>query len=145
MRISDWSSDVCSSDLDYSLTLPPPPPPPSADGAIFQADAGYAALYEGWKARRVGDTLTIVLVERTVASKSSTSQLDSKGQFGLIPPTTGALALFGESDAACGGKRGFDGKGTAGQQNVLSGEISVTVAQVYPNGTMLVQGQKRVG
>src|SRR3546814_6560569 len=87
MRISDWSSDVCSSDLDYSLTLPPPPPPPSADGAIFQADAGYAALYEGWKARRVGDPLTIVLVERTVASKSSTSQLDSKGQFGLIPPT----------------------------------------------------------
>src|SRR3546814_16099215 len=79
MRISDWSSDVCSSDL-----------------------------------------------------------------FGLIPPTTGALALFGESDATFGGKRGFDGKGTAGQQNVLSGEISVTVAQVYPNGTMLVQGQKRV-
>ncbi len=129
---------------DYSLTLPPPPPPASADGAIFQADAGYAALYEGWKARRVGDPLTIVLVERTVASKSSTSQLDSKGQFGLKPPTTGALSLFGESDATFGGKRGFDGKGTAGQQNVLSGEISVTVAQVYPNGTMLVQGQKRV-
>ena len=26
----------------------------------------------------------------------------------------------------------------------LSGEVSVTVAAVYPNGTMLVQGQKRV-
>src|SRR3546814_16967119 len=73
--------------------------------------------------------LTIVLVERTVASKSSTSQLDSKGQFGLIPPTTGALALFGESDATFGGKRGFDGKGTAGQQNVLSGEISVKIGR----------------
>ena len=36
------------------------------------------------------------------------------------------------------------GTGTAGQANSLSGEISVTVAQVYPNGTMLVQGQKRV-
>ncbi|MCM8731241.1 flagellar basal body L-ring protein FlgH [Hephaestia sp. GCM10023244] len=129
---------------DYSLTLPPPPPPPPADGAIFQADYGYAALHEGWKARRVGDPLTIVLVERTVATKSSTSQLDSKGQFGLVPPTTGALSLFSESDATLGGKRGFDGKGSAGQANALSGEISVTVAQVFPNGTMLVQGEKRV-
>ncbi|HVI98165.1 MAG TPA: flagellar basal body L-ring protein FlgH [Sphingomonas sp.] len=129
---------------DYSLTLPPPPAAPSANGAIFQAADGYAPLYEGWKAHRVGDPLTIVLVERTVATKSSSSQLDSKGQFGLVPPTTGALSLFDESDATFGGKRGFDGKGSAGQANALSGEISVTVAQVYPNGTMLVQGRKRV-
>src|SRR3546814_20620638 len=88
--------------------------------------------------------LTIVLVERTVASKSSTSQLDSKGQFGLIPPTTGALALFGESDATFGGKRGFAGTGTAGQPNALPGAPSVTVATVYPTGTMPVHGQKPV-
>ena len=129
---------------DYSLTVPPPPPPPSSDGAIFQADYGYAPLYEGWKAHRVGDPLTIVLVERTVASKSSTSNLDSDGSFGLVPPATGALSLFGESDATFGGNRGFKGKGSAGQENVLSGEITVTVSQVYPNGTMLVQGRKRV-
>jgi flagellar L-ring protein precursor FlgH len=129
---------------DYSLTVPPPPPPPSADGAIFQADYGYAPLYEGWKAHRVGDPVTIVLVERTVASKSSTSNLDSDGSFGLIPPATGALSLFSQSDASFGGNRGFQGKGTAGQENVLSGEITVTVSQVYPNGTMLVQGRKRV-
>ena len=30
------------------------------------------------------------------------------------------------------------------QSNALSGEVSVTVAEVYPNGTMLVQGLKRV-
>jgi flagellar L-ring protein precursor FlgH len=129
---------------DYSLTVPPPPPPPSADGAIFQADYGYAPLYEGWKAHRVGDPLTIVLVERTIASKSSTSNLDSDGSFGLVPPATGVLSLFSESDATFGGNRGFKGKGTAGQENVLSGEITVTVSQVYPNGTMLVQGRKRV-
>ena len=42
------------------------------------------------------------------------------------------------------GSRGFNGGGTADQSNALSGEVSVTVAEVFPNGTMLVQGQKRV-
>src|SRR3546814_19834466 len=82
---------------DYSLTLPPPPPPPSADGAIFQADAGYAALYEGWKARRVGDPLTIVRGERTVASQSLISPLDSKGQVGLMTAMLGTATLWARS------------------------------------------------
>ena len=57
-------------------------------------------------------------------------------------PTTGALSLFRESDATVSGKRNFGGTGTADQSNALSGEISVTVAEVLPNGTMIVQGQK---
>ena len=132
---------------DFTAVRPamaPPAPAPVANGAIFQADAGYASLTEGWRARRVGDPLTIVLVERTAASKSSSSKLDSGGNFGITPPTTGALNLFNGTDASMSGTRGFNGAGTADQANSLTGEVSVTVAQVFPNGTMLVQGQKRV-
>lgn len=130
---------------DFSATLPAPVPGAApANGGIFQASDGYAALYEGQRARRVGDPLTIVLVERTSASKSASSKLDSGGGFSLTPPTTGALNLFEKSDATVSGSRNFNGAGTADQANALSGEISVTVAEIYPNGTMLVQGQKRV-
>jgi flagellar L-ring protein precursor FlgH len=131
---------------DFSVTLPVSAPvaPPPANGGIFQANDGYAALYEGMRARRVGDPLTIVLVERTSASKSASSKLDSAGGFSLSPPTTGALNLFNKSDASMSGSRNFAGTGSADQANALSGEISVTVAAVYPNGTMLVRGQKRV-
>jgi len=117
---------------------------PEANGAIFQAATGYAALHEGWRARRVGDPLTIVLVERTAASKSASSKLDSGGGFGITPPSTGPLSLFSPTDASASGTRNFKGTGTTDQANSLSGEMSVTVAQVFPNGTMLVQGQKRV-
>jgi flagellar L-ring protein precursor FlgH len=130
---------------DYSVALPvAATAPPPANGSIFQAGEGYAALYEGTRARRVGDPLTIVLVERMSASKSAGSQLDSGGGFGLTPPSTGNLSLFQPSDIAMSGKRNFKGSGSADQSNALSGEVSVTVAQVFPNGTMLVQGQKRV-
>ncbi len=131
---------------DFSVARPAPitPVPVMATGSIFQAQDGYAALYEGWRARKVGDPLTIVLVERTAASKSSGSKLDSSGGANITPPTTGALNLFSKSDATLSGGRNFSGTGAADQANSLSGEVSVTVAQVYPNGTMLVQGQKRV-
>ncbi len=130
---------------DFTVTLPTPPAaPPAANGSIFQVSEGYAALHEGTRARRVGDLVTIVLVERTSASKSAGTNLDSGGGFSITPPTTGALNLFNQSDASISGKRGFKGSGAADQSNALSGEISVTVAAVLPNGTMLVQGQKRV-
>ena len=130
---------------DFSVARAPiMPPAPPANGSIYQVSDGYSALYEGWRARRVGDPLTIVLVERTAASKSSSSKLDSNGSLSITPPSTGPLSLFNPTDASVSGKRGFNGQGAADQSNSLSGEVSVTVAQVFPNGTMLVQGQKRV-
>ena len=131
--------------VDFTAVRPAPPAPPAApNGSIFQASAGYAALYEGARAHRVGDPLTIVLVEKTAASKSATSTLDSGGGLSITPPTTGVLSLFKSTDASASTGRNFKGSGATDQANSLTGEISVTVAEVYPNGTMLVQGQKRV-
>ncbi|WP_294296881.1 flagellar basal body L-ring protein FlgH [uncultured Sphingomonas sp.] len=125
-----------------TVYAPPPPAAPPANGAIFQVSAGYGGLYEGARARAVGDPLTIILTERTQASKSAGSKLDSGGGFGITPPSTGLLSAIKPSDIGTSGNRNFNGIGTADQSNALSGEISVTVAEVLPNGTMIVQGQK---
>ncbi len=53
------------------------------------------------------------------------------------PPPTPWIVELG-----AGGDQQFKGKGDAAQSNALSGEISVTVAEVYPNGMMLVRGEK---
>jgi flagellar L-ring protein precursor FlgH len=115
-----------------------------ANGAIFQASRGYAPLTSGNRAAQVGDLLTIVLVERTQAVKTSTANTGRSGSIGLTPPTTGPLALFPSTSATMGGNSSFDGKGQAAQSNLLTGEVSVTVAEVHPNGTMLVRGEKLV-
>ncbi len=130
---------------DFSVTMPPPPPPPPpADGSIYKASTGYAPLYEGWRARRVGDPLTIVLVERTLATKSASSKLDSKGNVGINPPAVGPLSFVPPNALQLDSSRGFNGTGSTDQSNSLSGEVSVTVSEVFPNGTMMVQGGKRV-
>ena len=92
----------------------------------------------------VGDVLTIALVERTAATKSTSQTTDRGGSIGLTPPTTGLFSLFNPSDIGASGTNAFKGQGQTAQSNALSGEITVTIAAVYPNGTMLVRGQKLV-
>jgi flagellar L-ring protein precursor FlgH len=128
----------------HAPSFAPPPPPPAANGSIFQTSQGYAPLTSGTRAASVGDLLTVVLVERTQAAKSAVANTGRKGDIGLAPPVTGPLSLFTPQDFNMGGSSSFDGKGQAAQSNTLSGEVSVTVAEVYPNGTMLVRGEKLI-
>lgn len=115
-----------------------------ASGAIFQASRGYAPLTSGQRAAAVGDVLTVVLVERTQGSTANTTGTDRDGSIGLAPPTSGPLALFSASDATLGGNSQFAGRGTSAQSNSLSGEITVTVTEVRPNGTLAISGEKAV-
>ncbi|MEA3388259.1 flagellar basal body L-ring protein FlgH [Sphingobium sp. CCH11-B1] len=127
----------------YAPTVVAQPAAPAANGSIFQASMGYTPLTSGARATSVGDIITIVLVERTQATKSTSADTSRAGNIGLTPPSTGILSkLFSASDVAAGGQNSFTGKGGASQSNALSGEITVTIAAVYPNGTMLVKGEK---
>ncbi len=127
----------------YAPTVMPEPAAPAANGSIFQASMGYTPLTSGARATSVGDIITIVLVERTQATKSNSADTNRSGSIGLTPPTTGLFSkLFSPSDIGASGQNGFNGKGGASQSNALTGEITVTIAAVYPNGTMLVKGEK---
>lgn len=127
----------------YTPTAPQAPEAQPTYGAIFLAE-NYTPLTSGSRAGRIGDILTIVLVERMSATKSNSATTGRIGSVGLTPPATGPLSLFNPTDINMGGDQSFKGKGDAAQSNALSGEVSVTVAAVYPNGTMLVKGEKLV-
>ena len=121
-----------------------PDPYAVSNGSIYQASQGYAALHEGLRARRVGDIVTIVLTETIVTSKSTSSRTDRDGSVSITPPTAGPLdflnpdALKAEADAS------FRGQGIAAQRSTLSGAIAVSIAEVRPNGTARVVGEKQM-
>ena len=127
---------------DFSPTFAAPPPPPAANGAIFQGS--FTPLTSGFRASRPGDVITIDLVERTIAQKTTSAKTARDGSIGLTPPTTGPLSFFSSSDIKAGGSQSFNGEGSAAQSNQLSGQLSVTILEVYPNGTMLVRGEKQL-
>ena len=128
----------------YAPALPAPPPPPPANGAIFQASMGYAPLTSGARPARVGDLITIVLVEKTQAQKTNSASTARNGSLGFSMPTTGPLSFISSSDTQMGSTDGFKGAGAAEQSNQLTGALTVTISKVYPNGTFEIRGEKQL-
>lgn len=127
----------------FEPALPAVEAPRMADGSIFNASAGYAALIEGNRARRVGDPLSILLVESVTTSKSAGSKTQRNGGFSVTPPPEGPLSINPNALKASG-QSSFNGSGNASQTSAIEGELSVTIAEVRPNGTALVRGEKRM-
>lgn len=122
-------------------------PPPQSNGAIYQA--GYdMRLFEDHAARRVGDILTIKLKEATSAKKKADSSESKQTNVSVKAPTlfgVAAATVFGHSpETEIDASRTFQGQGDAQQSNSLTGDISVTVVEVLPNGNLKVRGEKRV-
>ncbi|MEM8825402.1 MAG: flagellar basal body L-ring protein FlgH [Pseudomonadota bacterium] len=128
---------------DFAATVAPPAAAPAvSSGAIFQASR-YQALASGRQARQVGDILTVRLVERTRATKVQGADASRASSVGVTLPQ--ATPAFVPRDLFEGGTAtDFDGEGSANQQNRLDGDITVTVAEVLPNGVLSVRGEKRV-
>jgi flagellar L-ring protein precursor FlgH len=115
------------------------------NGAIYQRGTGMS-LFTDNKARQVGDVLTVVLTERTNASKSANTSTEKESELNLLDPTVfGApVTLNGQPvlNTSVNSSNSFDGAGSSSQSNQLSGYISVTVAEVMANGNLRVQGEK---
>ena len=141
----------------YAPVLPRTPLPAAQNsGAIYQP--GFETnLYDDRKAYRVGDIITITLSERTQASKKAGSSMskDSSAKLGLTSlfgggvsidnPSTSLNPLKAEDlslDVGYSGTRDTDGESDANQSNSLTGSITVTVAEVLPNGILAVRGEK---
>lgn len=129
------------------MTARPHPVAPAAqtNGAIYQA--GYVRpLFEDRRARMVGDTLTISIVEKSAAAKKSntsaerTNTMDASiSALARLPgKSLSGLSLEADHDSK------FAGKGESAANNTFTGTITATVIEVLPNGNLLVSGEKLV-
>lgn len=117
----------------------------SSNGAIYQSNTSLA-LFEDQKAKRVGDILTITLVEATNATKSSSTSTSKSTDANIGNATVlgypvthrGVPILSGSLD----GDQSFSGEGGASQSNRLEGSVTVTVVERLPNGNLMVRGEK---
>lgn len=123
------------------MVVPAPPLVPT--GSLFNAQL-FTGLVTDRRARRVGDLITIRLVERTRASKSATAESGRNSDNALrFPPAIPFAATLNEATQG-GSKQSFKGSGSAEQNNELFGELTVTVAEVLPGGILRIAGEKRL-
>ncbi|MBS7325382.1 MAG: flagellar basal body L-ring protein FlgH [Thiopseudomonas sp.] len=143
----------------YAPVVPRIPVPAEQNmGAIYQPsfESNY---FTDRKAFRVGDIITIDLNERTQASKQANSSMQKDSEINMGVPNILGMAVAPKNplagvkalgmtnpnlslEASANGSRSNSGSGQAGQSNSLSGSITVTVADVLPNGVLVVRGEK---
>ena len=119
---------------------------PNSNGAIFNV-ASARPLFEDRRARFVGDTLTINISEKVQASKKSENKTSRSHEVDVSVPTIVGLPFKGAQGTTVNASdsNNFSCAGHNTSSNDFTGVITVTVIEVYPNGNLLVSGEKQIG
>lgn len=94
-------------------------------------------------ARRPGDIVTIIISEISSATYSAATNATKNDETSVakgLGPILGNLI----PNLKIGADSKVDGQGQTRQSGELSARISVVVKEVFPNGTMLVEGTKAI-
>jgi len=121
------------------------------NGAIFQPEPVTARqggnLFEDRRARHVGDTLTVNLVEKTSSTRVSNTTDERKAQ-GTINIPSPILLGQNRGIGATSWNPQTDNKlqftDNVVNSNQISGAITLTVIEVLANGNLVVSGEKQV-
>jgi flagellar L-ring protein precursor FlgH len=126
--------------------------PQAISGSLF--DDSRSDSFYGLKRRyQIGDQLTVTLNESTQATRSQNTTTARTSTNDALPSVqagvANALSGFNKGLASAatqlnmaGNKITSDGNGTAAQAATLTGAITVTVTDVFPNGSLAVRGEK---
>lgn len=117
-----------------------PAAPQPEQGALYRP--GYElSLFSDVKANRVGDIVTVMLVENNSGQKSSDTNLAQSTAMNVGAPTFGGSVRPNMAVTLDSGNN-FVGEAGSSQSNSLNGSIAVTVREVLPSGNLLVEGEK---
>lgn len=150
------ATSACSNTVELSKALPNDPDfapimPEEEEERIVPSGSLFKPhyvnnIYSDSKAHRVGDIISVILSEKTQAKKNAKTELkkenatslDAVTGLGGVPVSINGESLqFGISQGS-----NFKGDAKAGQGNSLSGNISVHVLRVLPNGNLMIRGEK---
>lgn len=129
-------------------------PQKTYEGALWQDNGPLGELFMDLKARRVGDIVTISIVESSSASNkantntSRTSSLSASltNLLGLENspsfPRGSGFTPFGSIQGST--NNSFKGSGTTNRSGELAASITARVTQVLPNGNLRILGKREI-
>jgi len=115
-------------------------------GSLFH-QASYRPAFEDRRARMVGDTVTIQIVENVTASQKSSSTVDRNAEISAgISALPFVNKTFTDKTAlGADSSNTFAGKGGTESANTFAGSITAAVIDILPNGHLVVAGEKQIG
>ncbi len=116
-----------------------PEPLAPATGSLWSEGAG--SLFDDFKARRVGDLLTIIVSESTTASARADTAV-SKSESASTTAGVGPLLNFLWPQLSASGKTDSTVQGNTARAGTLTTRLTVVVVETYPNGVLRIEGKR---
>jgi flagellar L-ring protein FlgH len=123
------------------------------EGSLWVERGGLSEMFINNKARRVGDIITIAIVENSSASNKASTNTGRASElsvgltnfFNLEKEFPSDSRFFNPFAPATGSYNNtFDGTGSTVRSGALSAYITARIVQVLPNGNLLIEGNREV-
>ncbi len=134
---------ACAGKQIPTMIVPDPEPvkTTSTEGSLWPGQNGPNMLFADNKALRVGDIVTVYLVESVKALNTTTNTTTSRTQNSIGISTGGTSPA---TNIALGGGEDYRGTGSSGRNDALTATISVMVMEVFTNGNMKIEGRRKM-
>lgn len=123
------------------------------EGSLWEDDGVLGGLFVDNKARRVGDIVTVNIVETSTASNQASTNSGRKSSvsggmesfFNMEKRFPSSHPFFNPFSSVKGGLEStFDGKGSTTRSGKLNAYLTAMVTEVLPNGNLRIQGSREV-
>ncbi len=104
----------------------------------------FSSLFSDQKASRVGDAITIIVVESSQASNDAETSAGRTSGLGLTGKMATGTSPSTGVDVSLGSNNDFKGSGSTKTTGMINTKISATVDSVLPNGNLLIEGNRKI-
>ena len=123
------------------------------EGSLWVAQGGLGEMFIDQKARRVGDIVTIKIVEAASASNKASTNTDRKSDLSIgltnffnleqrFPSTRKFFNPFSPVESTYDSQ--FEGAGATVRSGALEAYITARIIQQLPNGNVIIEGNREV-
>lgn len=109
---------------------------------IFKKDSAQSFLFSDKRALKKGDLITVFIAENTTASQSANTAAKRDDKSNLSAGTGLLSFLTGWGITA---KEDFKGEGSTKRTGTLVATLTVTIVDIKPNGTYVIEGKQEIG
>ena len=145
------AQQVAGPSPEYAPVIPEPKVASSIPtGSIFSS-ANADSWFGEKKTYQVGDVITVLLSESVNGSASATNEASRETSTDVLTAaqlarigSPGGLLLDSENSTPIDTAISSSGSGATGQSASLTGTMTAQVVDVYPNGNLMIRGEKIV-
>lgn len=102
------------------------------------------SLFSDQKAAYVGDAITIIVVESSLAKNNAKTSSGKTSDLGFDLSGKVQSSELPSADISVGSKNNFNGAGSTEASGVMQTKISATIDSVLSNGNLLIRGSKKI-